>query len=560
MNIKERFLAVIRIPRETRVLLVLLSAAFVLKIYLLYERSLCIDPDEGYYLLLAHNLISGNGYSLNGLPNIVFPPLLPLMISAFSVLWRDIQFTLMFITAISGAMIGAVCYLLARRKFSPFASVFCAFLALFSYQLNAFLPIPKPYIGSLYRGSEILNCLLVLSAIYFFVRFIEKDRVWLSILSGCCLAGAYLTRPEGLLFFIVMLLGLSLITLLGQVSVSRKSMLFFVLSFILLSSPYWIYLRTVTGEWSLSGKIAASRQYREALLRVIEEEEWRPFQRIHYSFDRQHLEMTDAYWGYHPMLESGNRVSGGSLVGNAVENLRLYYLVPKILLPVYILVFFLIGLAVGIYKAVKRKSIVDAVLLLLVPYSIMIVALSYPIPRHHLFLVPMFCIYCVEGMWFLLELAARWRAVIKQVLLVLFSLVLVAFMAVEYMSAFEKNVLNNHEFTRAQMAKYRISQFLREHEARVVMSSYPDIAVGAASDWQVKPLTDLASLTEFGKKKGVDYLVIRRPLKGQYSYYIIDLEASYIPQGTGDPVEFQVLEQHADFDLVRLTNRGPQPG
>jgi hypothetical protein len=540
------------ISGAAKVLLALLLVALLFKIYLLYKRSLSIDADEGYYLLLARNLLAGHGYTLNGLPNIIFPPLLPLLISAFHLLWRDIQFSLMFTTAVSGVLIGAVCYLLARRKFSPKVSVSCAALALFVFQLNAFLPILKPYIGTLYRGSEILNCLLVLSSIYFIVRFVERDRIVDAVFAGGCIAGAYLTRPESLLFFVILLVGVALLRIRGWVSVSYKRITAFLLVFVFISSPYWIYLRTVTGEWSLSGKIAASQGYREALLEVIENDDWGPFREIHYAIDAENMEMSDAYWGYHDKVGQKNEVSFWSRAENIVENFGLYYHVPKILFPWYLLVFFLIGLGVGIYKAVKHRSIVDIMLLLLLPYSVLIAVLSYPIPRHHLFLVPASCVYSIEGVLFLSSILSKNRVTIKRILVALFSLVLVVFIAWEYVSASRKNYLGNDEYRQRMVTRYQMSQYLRGRDARVIMSTQPDIAVGAFSDWQVMPQADFPSVLKFGRKKGVDYLVFRKPLTAGYSYYIVDLKDSGVPENTKEQLGFQLIERHVNFDLVRI--------
>jgi len=57
----------IRLNRELRLILAFSLIAFIFKLLLLSQRSLYIDPDEGYYLLLARNLVHGNGYGFNGL-------------------------------------------------------------------------------------------------------------------------------------------------------------------------------------------------------------------------------------------------------------------------------------------------------------------------------------------------------------------------------------------------------------------------------------------------------------------------------------------------------------
>ena len=118
----------VHISPQTIIVIVLAVAAISLKFFLLYERLLYIDPDEGYYLILARNLIAGNGYTFNGLPNIVFPPFLPILIAFFYLICQDFQFSLIFITAISGGLLGIISYKIAQKKFSSFIPVLYAFL------------------------------------------------------------------------------------------------------------------------------------------------------------------------------------------------------------------------------------------------------------------------------------------------------------------------------------------------------------------------------------------------------------------------------------------------
>ena len=70
-------------------LLVLASAAGLLRLGLSLYFPRAIKEDESAYLLLGHNLVTGNGFTYTGYPELHFPPLHPLLIGLFSFVIRD---------------------------------------------------------------------------------------------------------------------------------------------------------------------------------------------------------------------------------------------------------------------------------------------------------------------------------------------------------------------------------------------------------------------------------------------------------------------------------------
>lgn len=543
------------ISHQIRIVIILSLIAFFFKCFLLYERSLFIDPDEGYYLILARNLITGNGYTFNGLPNIVFPPFLPILIVFFYLICQDFQFSLIFITAISGALLGIISYRIARKKFSSLVPVLCAFLVLFIYQLNAFLPILSPYLLNLYRGSDILNCFLIFSSIYFAICLMEKDKYIFAILAGAFFAFSYLTRPEGFLLFMIIFICFIFLRIKSLIFISYKKLLVFFFIFVLFSFPYILYLKNTTGKWSLSGKIYSVQQHRESLLEVIKNDNWGPFSKVHYSFDKKSMEMNHSYWGFHDNIKANNKISLQSFLINIFENLKMYYIIPKILFPLYLIVFFLLGFANAVYKIVKRKSSIDIILFMLFPYSLLITALAYPIPRHHLFLVPVLCIYAVEGIILISSSIAKNKNAIKKILLILISLIVIIFIGYDYQRNFNKNYLNIPSFRKSLLVNSYLSQYLKNKKAQTIMSVHPSFAVRTSSDWQVLPATQLPDIIKFGKHKNADYIILPDPDGKSYFYYIIDIKNSYIPEDLNDEFGYLVIEVNKYFNLLNLVNK-----
>jgi 4-amino-4-deoxy-L-arabinose transferase-like glycosyltransferase len=550
MNSTKSLLRRARPAREFWAILAVAALAFAFKMILLSQRSLYIDPDEGYYLILARNLVTGSGYTFNGLPNIIFPPFLPLAISFLYIFVRNFQLSLSIITALSGTLLGVTAYLIARKKLSTLASFGCFLLALFSLQLNSFLPVPVSYTRVLYRGSDILNCLLVLASVYWTILLLEKDRYRDAALAGLTLGLAYLTRPEGFILFAGLGGLLLLLKAFSRVALSWKRLACFGIVFAALALPYIFYLKGVTGNWMLSGKVSASQKYRAALLEVIRKENWLPFNRIHYSLNEDGTEMDDLYFGYHREADPSGSGPGESLPGRIRSNLGLYWIVPKTLVTLPLLPFFLLGLGGALFNLFKKGSPPDLVLLSLIPYSLAVEALSYPIPRHHLFLVPLVILFAGRGVVFASTLVSPKNTVIRKKLLALIFAVLVILAIYDNVIYATGSLLNQPAFRAARKIEVSIARRLKEAGAGVVMSSHPSFAVWASSDWQVLPQASLSRQLVFMNHKHADYAVL--PEGKRFFYHVLDLRRSELPRSLEAPLDFQTVETYDYFDLVRV--------
>jgi hypothetical protein len=302
----------------------------------------------------------------------------------------------------------------------------------------------------------------------------------------------------------------------------------------------------------LSGKVSSAQDHRESLLEVIKNDNWVPFSKVHYAFDKENMEMTKGYWGYHDKLELNDRTSLESFLKKIPENLRMYPIIPKTLLPLYIMLFFLLGLLTAIYKIIKRKSVMDAILLMFIPYSLIIEALAYPFPRHHLFLVPFFCIYTIEGIALISSALARKRSVIKRNILILLFSVIVLFIGNEYINKLSNNQLKETGFREYLSADISVSQYLKKRKAKTIMSIHPSFAVRTISDWQVLPQAPLFEIIKFAKHKEVDYVILPDPDGSQNFYFIADMKRSYIPEDSDDEFGYTIIEHSKYFDLINF--------
>ena len=221
------------------------------------------------------------------------------------------------------------------------------------------------------------------------------------------------------------------------------------------------------------------------------------------------------------------------------------------LFPFPLFIFFIIGLIDGVIQVIKKKSVTDAILFSVFLYSLALIAVAYPIPRHHLFLVPVFCIYSLLGIRtlrsFLMKELSRTIST-----MIVFSVVFFSF-ASDYIRYFDDSVITSKNFKIARQIDRDISEYLRTRGCRVLMSIQPGFAVWAFSDWQVLPRADLTTLLKFASKKRVDYIVLQE--SGGYHYRIIEMNGSVIPDSRADKMGFQLIDMRDNFALVRVVKQ-----
>src|SRR5688572_22064749 len=81
-----------------------------------YRRVEIYHPDSSTYLVLAENLVDGDGYTFNDRPHTRYPPGLPLLLAGASEIVGNGYHPLIHLMAVSG-LIGLVgCVFLIRRE------------------------------------------------------------------------------------------------------------------------------------------------------------------------------------------------------------------------------------------------------------------------------------------------------------------------------------------------------------------------------------------------------------------------------------------------------------
>jgi hypothetical protein len=263
--------------------------------------------------------------------------------------------------------------------------------------------------------------------------------------------------------------------------------------------------------------------------------------------------MNDLYFGYHRESEEAQVITAEPLAGRILSNLSLFWIILKTLVPLPFLPFLLLGLGSALHNVVKKGSRQDLALLSLVPYSLVVEALSYPIPRHHLFLVPVVILYSGQGAVLFSRLLSPKNAITQKKVTFLVLAVLFILVMYDHIIYSSRNLLNEPAFRAAREIEMTISRRLKKAGAEVIMSSHPSFAVWASSDWQVLPQASLPRQLVFMREKRVDYAVLTEGKR--VFYHIFDLRNSQLPERPEDPFAIQTIETYDYFDLVRVVKR-----
>jgi 4-amino-4-deoxy-L-arabinose transferase-like glycosyltransferase len=237
---------------QDRVLLAALtvSAALVRLSYAMMPRM--ARWDEAGHLMVAHNLISGNGYAeMVGKPDVHLPPVLPFLSAGLLRLGLAPEWATAAVHIVMGALLCVPIYALGRAIYGRRAGFMAAALVAVYPALAAW-----PFVWSTMTESPFL--LFVFSGVWAARKALTTDRARWYAAVGLAFGLAYLTRPEGLTYFAI--LGLYMVlwhiarrrllqpVVIGKLALAAGACL-------ALMSPYVIYLHSNTGHWTLSGKV-----------------------------------------------------------------------------------------------------------------------------------------------------------------------------------------------------------------------------------------------------------------------------------------------------------------
>jgi 4-amino-4-deoxy-L-arabinose transferase-like glycosyltransferase len=227
-------------------LLFLLSLIVRVIYYFTVDTIIGLDSFENVKLakqLAASNFASGfDPY---------WTPLFPILVAIPS-LFTDSNLAPVFIISIAAGSLGPLAiYYLIKQSYGQRVAVIAAIIAVF---------YPHLLRSTFELGTETIYLLFICGALFSFWKGTINNSGLDFFLTGVFLGLSYLSRPEafGYLLFFIPLLPVSK-AFSGQKvftqSLFRNAFLL-LFGFVLLAAPYILYLRSSTGTWTISAKLA----------------------------------------------------------------------------------------------------------------------------------------------------------------------------------------------------------------------------------------------------------------------------------------------------------------
>jgi 4-amino-4-deoxy-L-arabinose transferase-like glycosyltransferase len=214
--------------------------------------------DETAYLSSGITLIEGDGFAREGRPELHFPPFVPFLFGAASLVFSDPHDGAVWLTIVAGTALLVPVALLARRVAGATAGIAAAWIAALAPGL-ATVPALRG------AGTEAEYTLLLVWSLWLVISAADhRGRARLLRLAGAgLLVGfAYLTRPEGL--FAAAPFALAIVYMVRRDSDRSEPRSWlrpllttgaaFGLPLALCVAPYVMFLHDHTGQWQLTAK------------------------------------------------------------------------------------------------------------------------------------------------------------------------------------------------------------------------------------------------------------------------------------------------------------------
>lgn len=194
----------------------------------LFGPNRLIWSDANSYLDIGRNIFAGNGFALTSqsgyIPDAIRTPLYPALLGFFDVFIPRGVVWVSILQALAAALIAVLAYKIGTLFLNPGGAISAALFISFEPLIAAINLLIMP---------ETFLVLFVLTFVYFFIGYLQKNRPKDFYLALIFLTLAVYTKPVATYLFLI-----PLVFLLFRKSI-KKALIFFVVLFLLLSP--WMY-------------------------------------------------------------------------------------------------------------------------------------------------------------------------------------------------------------------------------------------------------------------------------------------------------------------------------
>ncbi len=445
-------------------LLIIIILAFVIRLLLLLTHQ-TIGIDGTYYTKLGENLISGKGYvDIEGITNIILPPLYPILIGIGSLLVIPTYF---------------LCKKFYHEKTAYVAALFIAVYPVLSY-----------ISGIVYSESTYLF-FLTLGMLFGWLA-LDKKKYYLYFICGLIFGLSYLTRAEGFVY-----LGVIILFSLPKIKRNWFNILSLLIGFLLIASPYLLFLHKETGNWMISGQSNPDFLIKGATIIGAEDvsKYEKAYESVYYGAPKGKIQ---SFLGY--VLSNPK-----SFISNYIKNVyhTFTYNIP-LLFPIFFLLFVGLGLFKTPWSTVRLKKELFLICFFLIPLII------YPItitsPRMFVSLTIILLIWAAKGC---IELES-WSNKLRNIAIIFVIVLCLLGNAAAGLGAI--NISDtNFSNEKTELIEYKQAGLWLKENAEptpIIMARKVRIAFYANGLYVRLPYTDYEGILKKACKSKVDYLII----------------------------------------------------
>jgi len=297
--------------KEFLILLIILLIAIVFRIFLM-RFHYAIGFDEPHYLQLAAS------FRYNDVMELLHPywsPMYPFFIAIFSFFFKNIELSARLVSVVSGSLVVLPVYFLSKKIFNEKVGLISAFLLAVH---------PSLAFSNTNAMPESFYTMITILGIYLAWKVIWKKSIFLALSTGFLFGSAYLSKPEGLGYFIVFL-GFSFLFFLFQFKRAKDiklnhTLIYVCIGFLIVSIPYIIYLYKELDEWTISTKWHVNqRGIASGRTEVTEENRRNNFLRL---IDNNNKLPADMAWhegNFHLFIKKGKKESSSRDIINNIK-------------------------------------------------------------------------------------------------------------------------------------------------------------------------------------------------------------------------------------------------
>lgn len=501
---------------------VLLAIIFRL---LLLTREYVISPDGVMYAWMGRRLVAGDFEQ--GLST-YFPPLYPLLVGLSSLVFRDLEFAGRFVSVVAGGLLVVPVFLLARSFYDRGVAALAA-------SLVVVFPVLVYYSAQLL--TESVYVLLFTTGVLAGWRALVRSRPASYLSAGLVFGACYLLKPEAI-GFVFLLAALALVAArLREARAVRPALVnvaALVAGFLLLASPYLVYLRQQTGRWTISEKMGAH------LLVVERAEDWQTVA-PKTTPETQAADATTQPALVAPVAEDESRLT--RFVVKATKALRGEYEIVNLTFPPL----FVLLVGVGLFREkwtrqrlARESYLASFMLATLAGYALTVVDIRYLVT-----LLPLLVCWLANGIaqferWLAETVAqlrggepvGRFPAWAARAALVSLSVILLLPLFV---------YLNRGDKWDDYLGQKRAGQWIKAHSIAppVVMAENPISSFYAGGGYVRTPEADYAGVIDAARRQGVGYLVVN-------ARYMKNTRLGFMLDGRNVPAQMRQVYQHGD--------------